>query len=317
MNIKKFKFRFHQFGGWQLIFAFFKLGIAGVALKQLLKVVFGRMGLNDAYDEIQERIDPKLVEQYSNMILPLKNKYDGLKLEHGHNDIVWFCWLQGMEEAPELIKMCYRSQQKYLKGKEIKLITYDTYQDYITLPDYVVEKHKKGYLPHALFSDLIRLELLIKYGGTWIDSTVLCTSSDYPEKVLKCDLFLFQARKDKKIVGMSNWFITSCTNNEALMILRDILYAYWKDYNCVLEYYIFHLFLGRILKYYPELLADMPPGNNAFPLTLRNYMEETYNKDFINNLFSRCCFHKLNYGVSEKAMKKKDSIYNWLINEQK
>ena len=38
-----------------------------------------------------------------------------------------------------------------------------------------MEKWEKGRIPAAMFSDLLRVELLIKYGGTWIDSTVLCT----------------------------------------------------------------------------------------------------------------------------------------------
>lgn len=41
------------------------------------------------------------------------------------------------------------------------------------LPDYIVKKWEKGRIPADLFSDLLRLELLIRYGGTWIDSTVL------------------------------------------------------------------------------------------------------------------------------------------------
>ena len=44
------------------------------------------------------------------------------------------------------------------------------------LPGYIVEKWGKGQIPAALFSDLLRLQLLIKYGGMWIDSTVFCSS---------------------------------------------------------------------------------------------------------------------------------------------
>jgi len=45
----------------------------------------------------------------------------------------------------------------------------------VELPGYIVEKWEKGRIPAAMFSDLLRVELLIKYGGTWIDSTVFCT----------------------------------------------------------------------------------------------------------------------------------------------
>ena len=35
-------------------------------------------------------------------------------LEHKRNKIIWFCWLQGIENAPEVVKACYRSLQRHL-----------------------------------------------------------------------------------------------------------------------------------------------------------------------------------------------------------
>ena len=41
-----------------------------------------------------------------------------------------------------------------------------------------MEKHKNNIIDNTHFSDLLRLELLIKYGGTWIDASVLITKYD-------------------------------------------------------------------------------------------------------------------------------------------
>jgi hypothetical protein len=38
-----------------------------------------------------------------------------------------------------------------------------------------LEKYQKKIIDNTHFSDLLRLELLIKYGGTWIDASVLVT----------------------------------------------------------------------------------------------------------------------------------------------
>ena len=40
------------------------------------------------------------------------------------------------------------------------------------------------------FSDLLRLELLIKYGGTWVDASVLITK--YTKDYFNKDLFFFK-----------------------------------------------------------------------------------------------------------------------------
>jgi hypothetical protein len=76
-----------------------------------------------------------------------------------------------MENAPELVNVCLESLRASIGG-DIIVLDAQNYTDYVTLPEYVTRKYKKGIIPPALFSDMLRLELLIKYGGTWIDSTV-------------------------------------------------------------------------------------------------------------------------------------------------
>ena len=92
------------------------------------------------------------------------------------------------------------------------------------------------------------------------------------KKYLDADLFLFQYTKQGSIpVSISNWFISVHSNNEALIVLRDMLYAYWKDYDCVLDYYIFHLFFAMISKEYPEQMAAMPYAQSQRSLVLLHH----------------------------------------------
>ena len=60
-------------------------------------------------------------------------------------------------------------------GYRITVIDERNWRDYVDLPDYVIRRRERRQIPSAHFTDLLRLELLIRYGGTWIDSTVLCT----------------------------------------------------------------------------------------------------------------------------------------------
>lgn len=172
-----------------------------------------------------------------------------------------------MEQAPELVHVCYESLKQNLPDREINVIDAKNWKEYIELPDYVFHRWEKKQIAPANFSDLLRLELLIKYGGTWVDSTVLCTGFKFQDqsfKYLDADLFLFQYTPDgtTKGVSISNWFITNCTNNEVLMAVRDMLYAYWKDYDCTLDYYMFHLFFEMVAREYPEQVGKMPYGSS-------------------------------------------------------
>ena len=204
-------------------------------------------------------------------------------------------------------------------GYEIKVIDAKNWKEYIELPEYIVKKWEKKQIPPALFSDLLRLELLIKYGGTWIDSTVLCTgfqdSSFKFQNYLEADLFLFQYTKQGSIpVSISNWFISACSNNEVLMVLREMLYAYWKDYDCVLDYYIFHLFFAVISKEYPEQILAMPYRQSQNSLVLLHHWGEKFEQKKWDKLTENVCFHKLAFRTKDCVKATRDNYYNYILN---
>ena len=62
------------------------------------------------------------------------------------------------------------------------------------------------------------------------------------------------------------------------MTLRDMLFSYWKDYNCTLDYYIFHLFFAMVANEYPEEIAAMPHGQSQNSLVLLHHWSETFEK---------------------------------------
>ena len=110
---------------------------------------------------------------------------------HKHSRKIFWCWLQGENEIPILSKACLNSVRRNCKGYEIIIITENNINKYIHIPPYIFKKYKNHYMKPAHFADLIRLELLLKYGGTWIDSSVLITN--YDEIFFNKDLFFFQA----------------------------------------------------------------------------------------------------------------------------
>lgn len=232
--------------------------------------------------------------------------------------MIWWCWLQGAEKAPEIVSACYYSLRRNLPEYEMRVIDAENWNEYIELPDYIVNKWEKRQIPPALFSDLLRLQLLIKYGGTWIDSTVLCTGNELTKDYLDADLFLFQYTPEgtTQNISISNWFISAHSNNEVLVTLRDMLFAYWKDYNCTLDYYIFHLFFGMVAKEYPEQIAAMPYGYSVWSITLMHHLGDTFNKEKWDKLVSKVSFHKLAYRLSDNIKNNKDNYYNYVLNSQ-
>ena len=105
-----------------------------------------------------------LLAKYKHIITESKNEYEAEILPHEHPKLVWGGWLQGEGNAPAIVKACLNSLRKNLPSEyEIIVINEKNWNEWVLLPEYIVEKRQKGHIPSALFSDLLRLELLIKY----------------------------------------------------------------------------------------------------------------------------------------------------------
>ena len=105
--------------------------------------------------------------------------------------------------------------------------------NYVQFPDFILDKWKNGKITHTHMTDLLRLELLVKYGGMWVDATVLCTSKreEIPDYFFNSELFLYQILKpgrDGQAQPISSWLMSAKTNNKILMMARYLCYEYWK-----------------------------------------------------------------------------------------
>ena len=312
--ISRLYHRYVQFGGFRLIWMYIKLGAFGEFLRQGVAVFRKKTTITDAYSQIQAKVVPHIKKQYEVTLKELIAQHSKDELPHFHSDKVWVCWLQGMEQAPEIVKVCQASLHRYLKDRDFVVITEKNIDEYVTFPMHVQRKYREGKIPMAQYSDLLRLELLIRYGGTWIDATVLCTglNDNHNDNVnfLDAELFVFQhlRKGETRFLGISNWFITASSNQKALLILRDMLYQYWRDYDCVVAYFIFHIFFSMIAERMPEEMQKMPRKSNKFCFYLEHRLGDEYDEEWMKELTDRCCFHKLNGRLWKEAKGKPNTF---------
>ncbi|RSJ80903.1 Capsular polysaccharide synthesis protein [Streptococcus cristatus] len=230
---------------------------------------------------------------------------------------VWICWMQGLENAPELVQRCVVSIQDNLPDRDIVLITEENYSQYVEFPEHVMNKFAKGIISPTHFSDLLRLELLTRHGGTWIDSTVYCTSPKIPSYMLDSDLFVFQGLKpiDGHVMQISSWFITSETHNELLELTKYLLYKYWEKYDYMKDYFIFHLMFQLAIETYPEKWKEVFPASNTLPHILLLNLFEDFNQTWWDNLLLTTPFHKLTYKFDESETIKDGTYYKKIMKE--
>ena len=312
--------RFKQFGGLRVVRYYARMGALRPLVRGIMRNPFSRRSVLGAYQKAVVIVGEHLKKQYESLMWERKDLYSAQDLVHEKSRIVWFCWLQGMEQAPQIVKVCYASLVKRLPDREVRFVDGNNWKEYVELPDYILKKWEKKQIPPAHFADILRLELLIRYGGTWNDATVLCTGIT-PENekdtlsYLDADLFMFQYTEpgSNQWGGISNWFISACSNNEVLMVLRDMVFVYWKDYDCMIDYYIFHLFFSMLRAAYPEPIAAMPYGYSRRSLALGYNWGKRFDKEKWDRLTSKVCFHKLSYNVRDKVKKDKGNYYHFIV----
>ena len=85
-------------------------------------------------------------------------------------------------------------------------------------------------------------------------------------------------------------------------------------YDCVLDYYIFHLFFAVISKEYPEQILAMPYGQSQNSLVLLHHLDEKFNQKKFDKLISKVSIHKLAYRLDESIKINNKNYYNWILN---
>ena len=244
--------------------------------------------------QMQDRAYRKLEKKYRKIIkcASYKKQRDEKELKK----IIWWCWLQGVENAPLLVKKCYDSLVLNMKDYDIRVITYDNLCEYTELPEYVYEKYKKGWITAANFSDMIRMDILSRNGGIWIDSTVLCTGNWLNPVIENSPLFFFQDTMSlTRTIAGSSWLIAAHANNPVICMTRDLMFEYWKNNKVAIHYYLVHLFFTMALQEFPEMKQSVPVYNNSSPHILVNELSFNYDEERWEAITRMSQFHKLNY----------------------
>lgn len=244
------------------------------------------------------------------------------------NVYVWTCWLTGYDSMPDVVKLCYNRMKKMIPPDkaELILITLENYTEYITIPDYIVEKYKKGIIGPAHFSDIIRFCLLSKWGGMWLDSTIYI-SSPVPEDCLHTFYFSQKAADSSKYAlepskAMWSSFLWSGTkNNLFFSFVRDGLFHYWKEHNIVIDYVFFDYIMLTGYKQIPaffEMIEKAEPNNEDI-WKLIHIINDKYNSEEYEKLCKDTMFHKLTYKLNLKELTSDNNMtfYGYLIESNK
>ena len=307
---------FKKVGGKEVLRQYRRNHVLLYALTQTLLNGFSKKGLEIVRNAVDYKIYQRLRRKFSKFCASYVAAHPAEECTQKHNPIIWTIWLQGMENAPEVVRKCYASMCRNITDRPIVVITEDNFRDYVTFPDYILEKYEKGIISKVHFADLLRVELLATHGGTWLDGTVFCSDVPFQPYILDSQLFMFQTLKpglDGHCRSVSSWLMTAYSGNPIILMTRALLHEYWKKYNYAVEYFILHDFIQMSIEAYPEVWNKVVPFSNAVPHILLLRLFENYDEQVWQGVRRQTSFHKLTHKFPQEDAQRTGTYYDKLL----
>lgn len=229
---------------------------------------------------------------------------------------IWIYWKQGIENAPDIVKLCAESVIRYT-NQEVIFLSDKNVSEYVIFPEYIQKKLKSGNMSYAAFSDLLRFSLIEHFGGTWIDATVLLTDK-LPDYIIESDFFAYQNRygKIENPALICNWFLHCKQHNKILLYTRNMTFEYWRNENSVIEYLFTYIFLKISIEILPEIKKNILYANSDCCELLFDELSNTFDKHKYEHIIKLSCVHKLSYKLKDSVYNNIDNFYNHIIKQE-
>lgn len=231
---------------------------------------------------------------------------------------IWMVWFSGEENLPPLQKMCVESVKRNANGHEVIMISLQNYKKYIEIPPKILELFHSGILNPANLADVIRIRLLSKYGGFWIDSTVYVTQP-ISESIFSKKLFSLKQRKEWYYVSECRWtgFCFYMNKSSLLPHLVDaMLMKYWEKETWIIDYFLFDYLIDIAMKDYPSVKKEVEDINYTNPEMNRlcSKLCDKFQQQDWESLTKETSFFKLSWKVFsyDQLLADKENYYHFL-----
>lgn len=168
------------------------------------------------------------------------------------NERIFSIWFQGEKNAPEIVKACWRSIRANCR-QDLVILDKNTVLDWVSLPEQVIDKWKRGLIRPAHFADICRVDLLYRYGGVWMDATDFVTAP-LPSWLMDANFFMYRSGSTLKgsYAFVQNCFIRARKFDYLIKCWREAILAYWASEDSAVDYFIHQMLFRKLVEVNPE-----------------------------------------------------------------
>lgn len=272
-----------------------------------------------SYAKKQYKIHKNAKKEFVNLLPVLEKKLMPIILKYKNNSVpafngsqknIFFFWWDGFDSAPDIVKKCYEKIKLYYQDFKLIIIDKNNYS-IAEIDDYLVNLFLSKKITIQTFSDILRLKLISKFGGVWIDSTVLLINKFNLINDLNKYSFVSCIENDTSkfynfngiVTSWSSFFIGGSKNNPIFLCTYNLYLEYLKSNNNNINYFLTDCFLllckknkvgNGLLDIYKEVNVPCPTS----------YISNNLTKKLNQKQISQMTIQKLNWRINFKNFKK-------------
>ena len=194
-----------------------------------------------------------MIARNDQLTLFLQEKYSALIKKHSQAVIneetcppvkdyqIYFCWFQGEENLPPIVRCCYNSLRQNAGRYKIVFIDEKNFSNYVDIAPHIIDKFRAGKISRTHLSDILRINLLERHGGLWLDATILVTEPlENHKDLLQRHYFTQRFYSERNIrnnfsnhITFGRWAGfsqgTTLRHNPLFVFEKEMLNDYWKN----------------------------------------------------------------------------------------
>lgn len=200
-----------------------------IAFYRAIDSLLRRSTHSSRFDKIFSiQVEKYLQHTLSNVSIPHSSESSLIPI--GDDSPIWTMWWQGEKAMPKIVSLCIYSIRLHSGNHPIIILDSNNWHKYVTLDEAQLNALKTGGITLTHLSDIMRVELLKKYGGIWMDSTLYMTDSFDP-RLSSSPFWTAHIRNVPQSIKWSNnwsklwsgYFMASGPNNPLFEFLSDAL----------------------------------------------------------------------------------------------
>ena len=249
-----------------------------------------------------------------------KEFYEFNTCNQKNSKIIWTLWMQGYENAPELVKSTIDSIRKFaeLNNFQFILLEENTIEKYIVFPKLIKEKMDLGVIDYTKISDILRVSLLAKYGGTWVDATIYM-KEEFDSSLLLQNYYTIKTGGIEDYspnISNNRWKGFFLSGNSSLFsFTRDFFFEYYSRYDIAVDYLLIDYIFDMAYKYDEKIKNQMLELEKSNPnlFWLESHLGDKFDQKVWDNITETTKVFKTTYKLSGEIKSNKNNFYSKLI----